>query len=64
MSSIMDSGRAAEVADRIKASDCPKAKLSYSEAIRRSMRHEWASKGSWPSSWGECKNCGAKYYDK
>lgn len=55
MSSIIDSGCAAKQAEEIRKTPCPKSKNG---------KHNWEDRGSWPSTWGECKNCKATYYDK
>ena len=55
MGSSMSSGHAAKVAQQVRASECPKAKDG---------KHDWEAKGSWPSTWGECRKCGDTYFDK
>lgn len=53
MGSVMDWGKAQEQASKVKISKCEKG-----------GEHDWERKGSWPSTWGECKKCGATYFDK
>lgn len=53
MSSSIDAGHAAEVARKIKQSDCI-----------RGGEHDWERLGSYPSTWGKCRKCGATYFDK
>lgn len=55
MSSIIDSGRSARDAERVRQSKCEKSKDG---------KHDWEDRGSWPSTWGECRYCGATYFDK
>lgn len=55
MSSLIDSGYQAKEAERVRQQQCPKA---------ADGKHDWKQFGSWPSTWGECKRCGATYFDK
>ncbi len=55
MSSSYDAGYYAEQAHKTRESKCPNSKDG---------EHDWKRKGSPPSTWGECKKCGMKYFDK
>jgi hypothetical protein len=55
MGSIMDWGRNQEEAEKTRESKCKSSPNGV---------HEWKMRGSWPSSWGECKYCKETFYSK